>query len=63
MSQSKLKMIQRFADEKELRARLLEPLFQRMKFETMHNHGINEFGKDFVLIKNDELNLRGIHNS
>ena len=58
MSHSKLDMIRRFADEKELRSKLLEPLFQRMKFECLLNHGINEFGKDFVLVKNNELGIR-----
>ena len=29
-----------------------------MGFETMLNHGVTEFGKDFVLIKNDEFGIR-----
>lgn len=58
MGTSRLKMIQRFTDERELRDKLLEPLFQRMGFETIKTHGTNEFGKDFVLAKNDELGIR-----
>jgi hypothetical protein len=51
-------MIQRFSNEQELRDKLLEPLFERMGFETTKTHGPNEFGKDFVLAKNDELGIR-----
>lgn len=45
-------------NEQELRDKLLEPLFQRMEFETFKTHGVNEFGKDFVLAKNDEIGVR-----
>lgn len=55
---TRLRMIQRFKTEQELRDKLLEPLFERMGFETYKTHGANEFGKDFVLAKKDELGIR-----
>lgn len=58
MSMSKLSMLKRFKDEKELREKVLVPLFERMDYETLLNHGVNEFGKDLVLIKNDDINIR-----
>jgi hypothetical protein len=58
MSLSKLAMIQRFKNEAELREKVLLPLFERMQFETILNHGCNEFGKDFVICKTDAINIR-----
>jgi predicted NACHT family NTPase len=55
---TRLKMIQRFSTERELRDKLLEPLFERMGFEVFKTHGVNEFGKDFILAKSDEIGVR-----
>jgi hypothetical protein len=50
--------IKKYENEKQFRDKLLEPLFQYMGFETMKNHGVQEFGKDFVLVKFDEFGVR-----
>ena len=55
MSPTKLKQLQRFENEKELRENVLLPLFERMGFHTVLNHGVGEFGKDIIISKTDAI--------
>lgn len=58
MQPSKLKMVQRFKDEKAFRESLLLPLFERLGYLTVHNHGVSEFGKDIVISKTNDFGIR-----
>jgi len=55
---TKLKMLQRFKNEKEFRESVLLPLFEKLGYHTVLNHGTQEFGKDIILSTTNAIGIK-----